>query len=116
MARTRLPGPTSGLMLDLDLVFRKVAPGTDDELADIEFADMEPIDDVDLIGVSPHEAAASLALPSYDIVGVQPFSAVAVLPPERIGAASGAGRGRPFDGRPKRTPVEELETEEYLFS
>ena len=93
-------------LLDADLVFRRPPTVFDADLVDIEFADMEPVDADDLVGVFPHEARATVPLEPYDVVGVIGHAAVATAP-------SGPPReGRPFEG-PMRP--EDLETEEYLL-
>lgn len=90
--------------VDLDLVIHRVPQVTSD-LTEIEFADMEPLDDGDVVGVFPLEAVAMVPLEPYDLVGVVGHSAVATTrgahpPPARPFAAP---HGRP----------EDLETEEF---
>lgn len=72
-------------LLDADLAYPRPRP-IDADLVEIAFADLEPLDGEDLVGVWPHEAHAHVVV-------------------------RGDGRQRgPFEGglRP-----EELETEEY---
>ena len=90
-------------LLDADLVFLR-PPTSDEGLVDIEFADMEPVDGEDLVGVMPHEARATVPVEPYDMVGVPEHAAVATL--------RSADRRRPFEGAPR---PEDLETEEYYI-
>ncbi|MCB9689408.1 MAG: hypothetical protein H6738_11105 [Alphaproteobacteria bacterium] len=91
------------LLIDVDLVFHTEPAKTDDDLVELDFEDLIPIEDEpDLVGVAPLEANALIPLVEYDLVGVRGFSAVAV---------SGAV-GRPFDRRPPQR-ADELPTEEF---
>jgi hypothetical protein len=96
------------LFLDDELLFRRPSLSAvgDDELADIEFADMEPVDATDVVGVPPYQVTASIPFPQLDLVGVPPSVAVAVAVREPMSL-----RGlRP----PSRVGPEELPTEEFV--
>lgn len=77
-------------------------------LVEIEFADMEPVDAIDLVGVPPLQATASIPLPGYDLVGVPPAVAVALLDAEPA-----PPRLLPFALRRRALLPEELPTEEF---
>jgi hypothetical protein len=90
--------------VDADLVYHRPPRPADDDLVEIEFADMEPLDGRDLVGVEPLAAIATIDLPAYDLVGVDGQAAIASTPAPRKAR-------RMFTGA---TPSpEELETEEY---
>lgn len=75
--------------VDVDLAFRRV-PQFASDLTELGFADLEPLDD-------------------GDVVGVQPMEAVALIPPPPA--------ARPFAPRPFTVPPlrpEDLETEEFV--
>lgn len=92
------------LLVDVDLVYqRPAARADDDDLVEIDFEDMTPLDDPELVGDAPLEANAYVPLADYDLVGVRGHSAVAV-------ARSG---GRPFEIQLGAPRPEELETEEF---
>lgn len=87
---------------DVDLVYSRAPTHLDDDLDEIEFADMEPLSGRDVVGVAPLEAIAVMDAADYDLVGVGPHAAVATTPP---------ARRRAF--RPRTTAPDDLETEEY---
>ncbi len=71
------------LLVDTDLVYtrpRDLEREDSPDLTDIEFEDMEPVAGFDLVGVPPHMAIAILPFVDFDVVGVAPNAAVAVTP------------------------------------
>src|SRR5687767_13920186 len=99
-------------LLDVDLLFRRV-PVDDQDLVDIEFAEMEPVDADDLVGVLPLEARASVPVEPYDMVGVDGHAAVAMT---ALHARRRAVALRPSPSPWTEPPLgpEELETEEFV--
>ncbi len=91
----------------VDDVFRRAVPVVE-PLAEIEFADMEPVDALDLVGVPPLQALASIPFAPYDLVGVPP--AVAVALPDH---APTTPKLQPFSPRRRALSAEELPTEEF---
>jgi hypothetical protein len=72
---------------DVDLVFHRVPRVRRDDLDEIDFADMEPLDDLEEpVGVEPHAAVLMVPVAPYDLIGVQGgCQAVAMEPgPEEI--------------------------------
>ncbi|MEZ4315861.1 MAG: hypothetical protein R3F61_00080 [Myxococcota bacterium] len=65
---------------DSDLVYVRADGLTNDDLPEIAFEDMEPIESVDLVGVEPHTAVAILPFTEFDCVGVWPWGAVTTTP------------------------------------
>ncbi|MCB9679054.1 MAG: hypothetical protein H6737_28390 [Alphaproteobacteria bacterium] len=66
---------------DSDLVYvRADGRKLDDDLVEIAFEDMEPLEAVDLIGVEPHTAVAILPYLDFECVGVHPYGAVTMTP------------------------------------
>ncbi len=88
---------------DVDLLFRRPPTNSDDDLVEIEFADMEPLDGDEVVGVVPLEAIALLDLLPYEIVGVGAQAAIATEPRP--------ARRRVF--RHSADDAEDRETEEY---
>lgn len=67
--------------VDVDLVYHRVPRGVDDDLDEIDFCDMEPIDNIEeSVGVFPHEAMLIVPVEPYDIIGVGSNQAVAMTP------------------------------------
>ena len=101
-------------LLDVDLLFRRV-PLDDEDLVDIEFADMEPVDADDLVGVLPHECRASVPVEPYDMVGVAGHAAVATTflhARRRLDGRTPPWLQDPSEAHP--FGAEELETEEFV--
>lgn len=92
------------LLVDTDLVYGRPnadeALENDDDLVEIGFEDMEPIEGFDLVGIEPHTAIAILPFMEFDIVGVGEFSAVATTPVPAFPRATG-------DLEPDMVPTEE---------
>lgn len=66
---------------DVDLVYHRVPRFADDELDEIDFADMEPLDDLEEeVGVAPHCACLVVPVEPYDVVGVGSNQAIAMTP------------------------------------
>lgn len=94
------------LYLDDELLFRRPSRAEPaEDLAEIEFADMEPIDATDLVGVPPYEVVSSIPFPDLDLVGVPPAVAVAVAHREPLAL-------KPIRLSSRTTP-DELPTEEF---
>lgn len=72
------------LLVDTDMVYTRQndldAPLDDDDLVEIGFEDMEPIEGFDLVGIEPHTAIAILPFVEFDLVGVGAFAAVTMTP------------------------------------
>ncbi len=65
---------------DTDLVYLRADTHQSEDLVEIGFEDMEPIEAVDLVGVEPHTAVAILPYMEFDFVGVHPYGAVTTTP------------------------------------
>ncbi len=66
---------------DVDLVYHRVPRLEHDDLDEIDFADMEPIDDLEEeVGVAPHCACLLVPVEPYDVVGDGPGQAIAMTP------------------------------------
>ncbi len=66
---------------DVDLVYHRVPRFDDDGLDEIEFCDMEPVDNIELeVGVAPHCACLLVPVSHYDVVGVGANQAIAMTP------------------------------------
>jgi hypothetical protein len=66
---------------DVDLVYHRVPRFDDDDLDEIEFDDMEPVDDLEMeVGVAPHCACLVVHNEPYDVVGIGPGQAIAMTP------------------------------------
>jgi hypothetical protein len=73
------------LLVDTDLLYARQTelddPVSDaDDLTEIGFEDMEPIEGFDLVGIEPHTAIAILPFVEFDVVGVAPYGAVTLTP------------------------------------
>lgn len=77
-----LPSYRNTLLADTDMVYRRIPDDVlgDDDLVEIAFEDMEPIEGFDLVGIEPHTAIAILPLAEFDVIGVAPFGAIAATP------------------------------------
>ena len=94
---------------DVDLVYHRVPRTHDDDLDEIDFADMEPLDDLEEeVGVAPHCANLAVPVEPYDVVGVGNGKAIAMTPApgERHFAPYTIGTLGDIDG-------EDLPTDEY---
>ena len=69
----------------VDLVYARYPdrPSDGDDLIEIGFEDMEPVESFDMVGIEPYTAVAILPFSNIDILGIPPFAAVACTPSER---------------------------------
>lgn len=92
------------ILVDSDLVYiRPSTRGCDDDLTEIGFEDMEPLDETsEAVGVPPYDALALFPSAEFDCVGVHPFGAIACTP------APAFPRGTVGDFDPDAIPTEEF--------
>ena len=95
--------------IDVDLVYHRVPSDEVDDLDEIDFSDMEPLDDLqESVGVAPHEATLVVPVDPYDLIGVGNSAAVAMTP------APGERHFAPYTiGTLGDVGSEELPTDEY---
>ena len=67
------------LLPDADLVYTRV-PTSDDDLTEIAFEDMEPIEMREMVGVEPNAAVALLPPIDMEYLGERPHGAFSVTP------------------------------------
>ncbi len=73
--------PENTYVPDVDLIYHRIPRVRRDDLDEIDFADMEPLDDLEEpVGVAPHTAVLMVPLEPYDLIGVQGGQAVAMAP------------------------------------
>ena len=101
--------PFNTYVPDVDLIYHRVPRAPDDDLDEIDFADMEPLEDLEeAVGVYPHEATLMVPVTPYDLIGDQGGLAVARTP------APGQRHFAPYTiGTLGDLGDEELPTDEY---
>lgn len=72
---------TNTYVLDVDLVYHRVPSRPTDDLDEIDFVDMEPLDDLEeAVGVAPHDCVLLVPVEPYDVIGLQGGRAIAMAP------------------------------------
>jgi hypothetical protein len=95
--------------IDVDLVYHRFPSADKDDLDEIDFVDMEPMDDLEeAVGVHPHDAVLVVPVEPYDIIGVGASQAIAMTP------APGERHFAPYTiGTLGDYGAEEMPTDEY---
>lgn len=68
------------LLPDTDMVYVRATLDEEEELPEIAFEDMEPIEGFDVVGIEPHTAIAISPMAEFDCIGVAPYGAIAATP------------------------------------